>query len=70
MIIYTEKYTESEYDIQNDNLKYKIHQKCRNIFEGIVFSKFSKNRKTKKKEQFTIFFITYISSIIHILYFL
>ena len=28
MFIYTEKYEESEYDIQNNNVLYKIHPKC------------------------------------------
>ena len=33
MFPYTEKYEESEYDIQNNNLLYKIHPKCQNTFE-------------------------------------
>ena len=33
MFAYTEKYTESEYDIQNDHLLYRIDQKCQNTFE-------------------------------------
>ena len=38
------KYTESEYDIQNNNLLYKIHQKCQNTFEmWDFFAKFKKH---------------------------
>ena len=33
MFPYTEKYTESEYEIQNKDLLYKIHNKCPNAFE-------------------------------------
>ena len=40
MFPYTEKYTESEYDIQNNNLLYKIDQQCQNTFEH--FQKFEK----------------------------
>ena len=36
MIIYTEKYTESESDIQNNNLLYKIHQQHQNTFDKLV----------------------------------
>ena len=32
MFPYRVKYTESEYDIQNNNLFYKIHQQCQNTF--------------------------------------
>ena len=32
MFPYRVKYTESEYDIQNNNLLYKINQKCQNAF--------------------------------------
>ena len=33
MFPYTVKYTESEYDIQNNGLLYKTHETCQNIFE-------------------------------------
>ena len=33
MFPYRVQYTESEDDIQNNNLLYKIHPKCQNIFE-------------------------------------
>ena len=33
MFPYRVKYTESEYDIQNNNLLYKIDQQCQIIFE-------------------------------------
>ena len=33
MFPYRVKYTESEYDIQNNDLLYKIHQKHQNTFE-------------------------------------
>ena len=39
MFPYTEKYTESESDIQNNNLLYKTHQQCQTtfvFFENVV----------------------------------
>ena len=39
MFLYTVEYTESEYDIQNNNLLYKLHQKCKNAFELLENSK-------------------------------
>ena len=33
MFLYRVKYTESEYDIQNNDLLYKIDQQCQNTFE-------------------------------------
>ena len=35
MFPYRVKYTESEYDIQNNNLLYKIDQQCQNTFEHL-----------------------------------
>ena len=35
MFPYTVKYTESEYDIQNNDLLYKIDQQCQNTFESL-----------------------------------
>ena len=33
MFLYRVEYTDSEYDIQNNDLLYKIDQKCQNTFE-------------------------------------
>ena len=33
MFPYRVKYTESEYDIHNNDLLYKLHQRCQNTFE-------------------------------------
>ena len=42
------KYAESEYDTQNNDLFYKIHQQCQNTFEHLEqFRKFRTNRKSK-----------------------
>ena len=35
MFPYTVKYTESEYDIQNNDLVHKIDHKCQNTFETL-----------------------------------
>ena len=60
MFPYTEKYTESEYDIQNDDFLYKIKQKCQITFKMLeVFKNKIKNMK--------LYFVLYINSIIHIL---
>ena len=32
---YRDEYTESESDIQNNNLLYKIHQQCQTTFESL-----------------------------------
>ena len=58
MFPYTVKYTESEYDIQNNNLLYKIDQKHQNTFELLKDFGNSQNE----------FWSIYTSSIIHILY--
>ena len=55
MIIYKEKYTESESGIQNNNLlKKKIHPQCQHAFEHFEhFQKqiesFQKNKKKNKE---------------------
>ena len=41
------KYTVSEYDIQNNNLLYKIDQKCQNTFEILETFEGSENRNYK-----------------------
>ena len=53
MFPYTEKYTESEYDVQNINLLYKTHHKCQNTFEML------ENVGSKGKFQKT-YFVIYI----------
>ena len=49
MFPYKVKYTEFEYDIQNNGLLYKIDHKCQNTFDFLVFlwdfSKIFKNIK-------------------------
>ena len=35
MFPYTVEYTESEYDIQNNNLLSKTHKQCKNTFEAL-----------------------------------
>ena len=62
MLIYTEKYTESESDIQNNNLLYKIDQNIQKTFD--ILDKIGNIEKTSKTT------LIYIDSIIHILYFL
>ena len=47
MFLYTERYTESEYDIQNINLLFNIHQQCQNTFDKTnVFQTFPKTSGT------------------------
>ena len=56
MFPYTEKYTESESDIQNSNLLYKIHQKHQNTFEHL--DHFGKNEnKNKQKIQCLFYYV-------------
>ena len=65
MFPYTVKYTESEHDIQNINVLYKVHQKCQNAFETLdSFEQIRKNSKSLNCQ-----FVLYINSINHILYF-
>ena len=45
MFPYTEKYTESESDTENNDLLYKTHQQCQNTFELLEHvGTFQKNR--------------------------
>ena len=61
MFPYTVKNTESESDIQNINLMYKINQQCQHIFELLEhFEKFKSSN---------YFFMISLNSIINILYF-
>ena len=46
MFPYRVKYTESEYDIQNNNLLYKLDPKCQNAFDCLeMFGQFRKQIK-------------------------
>ena len=67
MVIYTDKYTESDKRIQNNNLLYKIHQQSQNIFEIFYFSNIS---ETIYQKTSIFYFSICINSIIHILYIL
>ena len=53
MFPYRVKYTESESDIQNNDLLYKIDQQCQNTFEIL------KNGKKNEKTQFSHILILY-----------
>ena len=55
MFPYTEKYIESEADIQNNNLLYKLDQQCQNTFEFL--ETFGKNRKIQNKQTFIVYFV-------------
>ena len=46
MAAYTEKYTESESDIQINDLLYKTHQKHQNTFESLEPFEKKKTNKT------------------------
>ena len=61
MFLYRVKYTESEYDIQDNDLLYKLDQQCQNTFQKL------ENRTFKKKILF-FYFVICINCIIHILY--
>ena len=54
MLPYRVNYTESKYDIKNNNFLYKMDQQCQNTFEMLeVFGNF---RKTKiKRFKFLVF---------------
>ena len=57
MFPYTEKYTESESDIQNNNLFYKICQKCQNVF--YLLENFGKLKCSKLSKLDLLFCIMY-----------
>ena len=48
MFPYTVQYNESESDIQNMNLFYKLGQQCQNTFEMLENPKMFEKFKTKK----------------------
>ena len=52
--IYRVKYTESEYDIQNNNFFYKTDPKCQKMFE---YSKNEKFEKSKNKQIFILYYV-------------
>ena len=56
MFPYTEKYTESESDIQNNNLLYKIHPKCQNSFEQPECFEIFRKQKTKNRNITFLFY--------------
>ena len=58
MFPYRVKYTESEHDIQNNNLLYEIHQQCQNAFD--ILEIFKNNNKSN------LYLIIDISYIINI----
>ena len=60
MFPYRVKYTESEYDIQNNDLLYKIDQTCQNTFEHL------ENIENFQKQS-NDYFVLCINCIIHIL---
>ena len=51
MLPYRVKYNESEYDIQNNDWSYKIHQQCQNMFEML------ENLENNKMKMFLVFCI-------------
>ena len=53
MFPYTEKYTESEHAIQNNNLLYKIDHKCPNTFNIL-------EKKKWKYQKSSFYFVIYI----------
>ena len=64
MFPYTVEYNESEYDIQNISLLYKIHQMCQNTFEHFDLLGNVSNTKTKNVK---LYVVIWIKSIVHIL---
>ena len=62
MFPYTEKYTESESDIQNNDLLYKINKKCQNTFN------FSENVGKHRENQKSVFFKKFDFKMISVLW--
>ena len=62
MFPYRVKYTESEYDIQNNGLLYKTHQQYQNTFD--ILKKWWDSKNIKKSNCYVVI---YILSIIHVL---
>ena len=60
MFTYTEKYTEFEYDIQNNNVLYNIHQNCQNTFESLDLFEFVQNILKISIFYFIIYIYIYI----------
>ena len=59
MFPYRVKHTESESDIQHNDLLYKIDQQCQNTFEFL--------ENVRKSEKSNLCFVLCINSTIHIL---
>ena len=61
MLPYRVKYTESEHDIQKNDLLYTLHQQCQNTFEKthnfLTFSKKLKCRTLKNNADLRIYFL-------------
>ena len=60
MFLYTEKDTESGYDIQNINLYYKIHQQHQNTCRQKQNRRLSNKKQKKKDRTFQIFILLFI----------
>ena len=52
MFRYTQKYTDSDKRIQNNNLLYKLHQQYQNTFEIFIFVNFE-----NQKDQTSFYYI-------------
>ena len=52
MFLYRVKYTDSEYDIQNNDLLYRIDQTCQNTFELLEFFE-----NVQKHQMFILYFV-------------
>ena len=58
MVPYRVKYNESEYDIQNNDLWYKIDQQCQNTFEMLKsFEIIQKNPKIESILALLVYFV-------------
>ena len=55
MFLYRVKHTDSEHDIKNNNLLYKIHQQHQNTFERL--ETFVKSVKQIKHRNFILYFV-------------
>ena len=58
MFPYRVKHNESESDIQNNNLLYKIDQQCQNTFD--MLESVERKKKHENFQQFQIFVLLYV----------
>ena len=65
MFPYTEKCTESEHDIQNDDLLYTINQKCQSTFDILDLG--GRNENVQKTNFYSVICIICIIQILHFL---